>query len=470
MSEQHSRKRKFYDTEHEILHTPDNSADNPKLTEFLERWGSDITTADYPNNTDRPIKRRVVPAPRLVGIETNPGPPKLGAILNGINSLLKAGNVSASSSAAVNKKKKKSKRAKRGPSGFSNNNLGMLKTTSQMVAAPVTTGMITRTIRPTAMSSFPINFSVQLQSFTGMTSPLNIISFDAISVATISQAIDLNPQGNYLTASSQTKPMGPELHLLALAFQRFRIRKLSVKFTPLLPTTTTGTIVLSYLNDPQTTNQSMSYSSLRVTDGAVTTPLYQTNIMHVPSSSLDKEWRYVQHDLNSIGAAQRQAFAGCVAVNTFGYAPALSGTQVGSLDFTGIIDFKDLAIEGSFGGSEVYTYDSLVPSLATETEPFGTLNTIHVQANEPFLQVTPTKLLFTKPGTYHVQVSWDSIVGLITAPSVASVAVGTIVGTPTYGTTTLDLHASVAYNDILYVTGPAGMTDARVRIIVTPVN
>lgn len=299
------------------------------------------------------LARRAVevpPAPRLVGIETNPGPrakvlPSL--ITSMITSAVKSA-VSGSKKASTAVVSRKRKRAR--PSTASNSGFGSMAMSSAQVTAPVSKGDVMFRRTTAAGCSFPFSvtgLSVSANITTNFLYFTNLGSGYGQNSSSVQSCYPLPIQFSVQGAASLLGCGNSVLARVSQSFVFYRLRNLVITFHPLLPTNIGGQYCMAHYPDVAITDSSTpSFGNVSATAGSVTAPIWQTSAIRVPD---DPTWfrNDVDNAITPATAADaylRQLCSGSLLFAQLGVPsnPAVV-TLLGTISFAGQIEFRDLA-------------------------------------------------------------------------------------------------------------------------------
>lgn len=289
--------------------------------------------------------RNIPPAPRLVGIELNPGPPRRSALLRGVTA------AGVALGRALAKKTKKARPARRKASQRITNSLS----SSRRVDAPLNRGVVSRIRSGTRTHTIAFNCN-----------SLSINSAAASSPFFAGAMLDFANQGAYglvnghidlycasLKSGTNWTPrfFGPAVLQVARCYNRYRVKRLRCTFIPLLSPQYSGSIAMGWHRDPfdygATTSNFLTtncYAAASARSHGVSSPVWQEVSFDVPGTN---EWLYCNAQLGDTDSVQRLMAYGNLAI---GFAGVLgpSGTTlgpytaIGILRVSGEIEFQDL--------------------------------------------------------------------------------------------------------------------------------
>jgi hypothetical protein len=449
------------------------------------------------------LRANTPPAPRLVGIEPNPGP-KAGPLASAVRGARGVAKLAAAigrmatqpKPLAPMKKKKKGHRQPRAPRASSST---VSSTSNQLSrAAPVNLGTINRNKFRSARQA--INFTVA--SMTIRTDSLSIPYIVAPTSApgTLSdRSFELNP----ITTGSanQSFPFGPQIAQIAPAYDRFRFTKLSLQFETVTPTNIPGNLAFAYVQDPVEVSTAgmtefLTYPNVASCDGAVSGPVWSVwGTDFTPYLTKDMSY-FVNLPPTPTSGDNHFSEQGQIIVSGLNL-PASS--ILGVMRLTGTIVLEDVALVvyrttelselGQPPVGSVWT-SSGTGFGSTEAAPLADVGPIVGPASPPWQIVNNSNILFGNlgavdsrraNGTYKVEVEWSQAVGGTGAASMLEELTGdaegavfaeSYAGTPPYASTyslTLYIPPDPADNSHLstVITGPADMTSGQYHLTVT---
>lgn len=291
-----------------------------------------------------------IPAPRLVGIELNPGPrgrtklqsnPLIASLVrDAVASLVPTGKVLPSAGKRTKRRRRKA------------TNLGMSSSTSS-TSAPVSRGLVTRT---NPSSSMIVPFSLTGCEIHQGVTPNSYLEWR--NLATI--------QTYGLTAFEGVKPLplfidsvvgggtgiftgihNTVLSKLFGVFSKYRFRSLRVSFVPILPTSAPGNYIMAVIKDPAVSSAvAGTYSNVSSTNNAISAPIWQTTSIDVgPSDWLKCDNEVTAPSNPEIDALMRQTTCGAMQFATLGVeanTSAVSNRILGAFKFDGVLELRDL--------------------------------------------------------------------------------------------------------------------------------
>jgi len=275
----------------------------------------------------------VPPAPRLVGIELNPGPPRnaLAALKGGIAQDLASavGQVAANIARTVKKKKGKKKN----------------KSSAAQLTGSIT---IQREPMPTSMAPVMRNRAKPVQME---------LPFDVISVPIYTNA-SKNVVFGSPTSTFTVLPLDPTSSVTAAEifgigvqqivnrFRRYKLRSLAIGIETAFATSTAGGLAAVYSADGGwDTNAVVATKSVLNSEGSVMSPLWKS--FTVPTPGLVTDWCYSQDPTASTGASFRQTTPGVLLIVPADANPSgtLSASSfLGWVHLKGVIDLSDLSV------------------------------------------------------------------------------------------------------------------------------
>jgi hypothetical protein len=329
---------------------PDNDVSFPMSLSHFAQHSQKLASAGF------------VPAPRLVGIEPNPGPGPRGAL-----AALSAGMAALGSAVARTHKKKKTTKRKlpaklNGPRkrarGERYPTTSSQNTDTGNVAVAGATSLTT--MRPNRFGSLLPSIIVPFDCLAILLAT-NASSVLGFSVNTTSNSIsfDLNPT----QATGGGLPFGVAISQLATCYDRFRVRKLRVHYNPLCSTTTASGALLAYSPDPWITGG--TYTPYTVGSLADNTPFAFWEPKDLEIRNLDKTWKYCYESVTNTAAESRQDCAGSLIVAPIGTMTA--STIFGSFQFSGEIEFTGLGANNFLDLEDLSAFHKLLRARANRT-------------------------------------------------------------------------------------------------------
>lgn len=283
----------------------------------------------------RDARVKFPPAPRLVGIEPNPGPPKRGLgikseIVKGIaeaGAFLGAQAASAVQSriSPTKKKKKKTTESVSTPSSYR----------GAMVNISTGVRRQTRIGGPFSNSTFRIPFkttNIQLQASAGALS----LCLSNVGVSASVGSCDLTPAAN--AVASQGFLFGYALNNVSKAFDQWRfVGNIRVCYNPSVSTSTDGSFVLGYVRDPWVTG-ALSYADVSSCKDNMPASYWEPTEMVV--SQTNQDWMYT-YSTGATESSQRLCYAGSLLAFPIGN---LTASKVyGTITLEGVLEFRGLA-------------------------------------------------------------------------------------------------------------------------------
>jgi len=382
----------------------------------------------------------VPPAPRLVGVEPNPGPPK------GLASRLASVGSALGSALARSQKKKK-----RGPATVSKRVVAIAKGSSRsrprqpqvsrtrmsglsnsMTSSSMTAPVAYRTARtnhyqrPTMTHKFT---SANLFIKTDTNGVPYIVTQVSAPGTPGDRTLELNPAGT--GSSNQNPPFGPQTQLHAAAFDKFYFDSLSYEFEGMKTLNDSpGIIIIGYVQDPvEFTTESVAdlFSKLSGVDLSKSGPAWGCWSQDV-SPLLEREELFISNLSTPSGIQsylnERQTCQGQILIAGASLTPS---TTVGILRLKGVLKFFDTALpepsqlppgdsqelpEIAYADSQ--TYD------ASMGNPIGLSPLVVTGASLPVIYTEPLRIRGS--GVYRFEYQWSSSTGVVTAGATATVA------------------------------------------------
>jgi hypothetical protein len=305
------------DTAYEYLETVMNSDDFVTLLQAVE-----ILVQDQP------------PAPLLVGIELNPGPPK--------NAIASFGQMLGSAVANLQKTKKTKKKKKTNKSA--KNDLTGVRRTLSLVNAPVTSGYVSRNSslkhKPVIISGRGLCAAIATDTSNNPSlAGSSGTKFGTSSAVTIN--VDAAGGGS---TSADFKLFPPQVYALSSVFLRWRLRKLVLSYVPACPTSTAGLLVMATVSEV-TSVSAPSNLSLSYVENAVSGPVWTGVSFDAMKNGLRTEWLFCDTALSGAQSSLRQETAGAFSLGLFNQA---ASTQYGQLWADYELEFEELALNADY--------------------------------------------------------------------------------------------------------------------------
>jgi len=300
-------------------------------------------------------------APRLVGIELNPGPPSIRSLTKRLEQAALSG---ARVLVAPTKKNRKRKLEGRG---------GPFGNPSRSITynAPVSRGTVRRRSSDTSSSGLRVPFSSgAIRVFLSNVSSGLFLSFqnqdNGILFNSNYNELDLHPITNgafknvgFGPVAFQDGIFGPGIRNVAAGFKYWKLSSLRGEFNSVLPTTETGLLSFCYSPDPFSVN-TLNFTVVASRPGACDGPVYASGKTGMTFScpNLVSKWLnvdYVIPPTDGTGhiapAEQRNSFGGTILMGGLGLnAPAPGNTKLlGVIHLTGVMLFKDLSSDSTPG-------------------------------------------------------------------------------------------------------------------------
>jgi ribosomal protein L17 len=397
---------------------------------------------------------------RLVGVETNPGP--LPLLLKGAGAAIASTLVPK----LLRKNKTKGKNKNKNRSSALSNRM-----TSQIVTLPIRTG----TIRTQAPRRHSVRTTVEAMLFIRADSQKRLAFSSVEDSSSFSQfALDIGPKQSPIVSS--ICPMGLPATFLANAFLRYQVHGMSLEWIPSQGSNSTGEVTFAYVNDPYTlssTSTNYNFINLSQFDDAKTFPMFPSAKKYILTPKrLDREMKYVNVS-SSDGSSQRFGFAGALLVRNYGLA--FGDQTYGTVKITYDVEFSGISLNAYVTGPTSLdtapetvqpVLDSTItsdPDSATEDEPFGIPNYLPFPTNyiPDASRIYPPLL-----GKYELTGSWTDITGAITGVPVVDTGSTTVFllgysagDTAPYPVTVTFVQTTPAQR--LALKGPPGMTAGK---------
>jgi len=309
---------------------------------------------------------RKVPAPRLVGIELNPGPKSplvvagvAGALGREILGVVKGAvkeKIKNTAQGAVRQKKRKKKNKNQGvPRGLSTNSR------MSSVRAPVSIGHVYQSNikSPTIELAFDcLSMTIYSNTTASSTSGLCDFSSDATSFA---NTLAVTPV--YVPAENAFAPFGPQVQIVAKAFTQWRLKSLRIEFVSPYGTNTSGLLAISGSADIQ--NGPSTFSGVLSQYPQMTLPAWGADLacMDLKTACAEKyggqaqlEW-YSTDPTSNIGTSGARTWSPFgIGAYYSGYAAQAAHTPLGFLRFQGVVEFCSPAVSAN------YTVEKPAPS------------------------------------------------------------------------------------------------------------
>lgn len=264
-----------------------------------------------------------VPAPRLVGIEPNPGPPSAA-----MKQLTAA--AAALGSAMATKKKKKNKNKNK-----NKNRVGRLQapvtTVAELDTPPAPVSQVQRIRLTNRTHNFFAPFDVvTLSIVSNASSQLIFNAMPSQGIVNLDPTITLNGSALF----------GVPLQQLALNYRQYRFLRLEIEYEPVVSTATAGALTMVYVADGGLSQEVIpSIAAVNQCDGAIMTPVWSR--AKVPMFNLERNWLFTKSAAAETTTSDRIEDAGSLVVSSASAAPV--NTTVGFVRFRGMIEFKDLS-------------------------------------------------------------------------------------------------------------------------------
>lgn len=407
------------------------------------------------------------PAPRLVGIEPNPGPNHLGQP-NAVQKTLSKLGVELGKRAAEPKENKnqknKNKNQNRKPASRRPSTAARVakafSTTKQTTSSPAPVSQIDVVRSNTKTSTLRIPFrnaseSIYITSNPNATPYLSTVGSTQGGLS----YLDLHPIVNQ--SANQNAMFGTSIATAARAFTYYRIRNLTFRFRSCVPTSTSGELSIGYTSDPA--NPVIpTWKSVQSMQHNVSGPLYagaDTMTLRIPDMN---KWCYTDQSSNSSDSgsfsAQRLDYWGELALASFGTTYTAS-TTVGVLEISGIIEFRELSnlVQQSPDpetGNPTQSLTLVQHTLDAEAgSPFGVAadfddKSSYTITTNSFFDLSlfdGNTLAVPTPGIWRLRAQWFNVVGDPTAGAVLSTTTGTLVSQTASSAVPYSYQAIVAF-------------------------
>jgi hypothetical protein len=287
-----------------------------------------------------------VPAKRLVGIETNPGPPRSALASVGVA----LGKALATAQIAATKKKKNNKKQKKknvSKSVVQPRGLNTRRTLSTIMA-PLASGVLTSNggakHKPFVIAGRGLCASLTTNSgsqpvLTGANGSLTAGSSSCLTLD-----VDVAGTSNS-TVNFQLFP--PQIYSLSTVFLKWRLRKLIFTYVPSCSTQTNGMILFCTTPEPMSgsnagpTNLDASY-----VENAVSGPVWSSFSLDALKNGLSSEWLYCDTTSTVVQASLRQETAGSLSIGMFNQGVLVN---YGTLWADYEVEFDALAFNTDYG-------------------------------------------------------------------------------------------------------------------------
>jgi hypothetical protein len=281
-----------------------------------------------------------VPAPRLVGVELNPGPDPNSPVKGLVAAVTKL-LTPPQSRKAKTKKKKTNVKKNRGGSTMA------LTRNSSLQYAPVASAQSTSSLATT--NSFAVPFSTTLVQVVSQASLCRLLAVEASPTSVDARAvISISP---YQTTSVAGIPQSfaAPVNRLAYTFAQYRIRPGSMRITymPAVSTGTNGQIAIAALPAEEPSVVAQYFNDVANSECAITVPTWGTaaldsgRLRSILCTNNDDGWKYCDFDGTVTGPEFRQSVMLNLAVSGIGL-PAGAGTTLGTLFATGVLEFRHI--------------------------------------------------------------------------------------------------------------------------------
>lgn len=307
------------------------------LAEAMRAYGERLVSGCAP-------KPDSVPAPRLVCVETNPGPgPRRSVRLPGalrsdsIAAGLAAIGTAAGMAAGVPRSRTKAKKKKsvapqprRRGARVGNQPMDLMDTRS--IAAPVVVGFRSSRVSQNHTTLAPFR-TTPFYAASNAGGVLNIVSM-ATGNAQQCFALDVNDTDH---------AFGPAISQLALAYDRWRLVRLRITYRPMCTTNMPGGLVFGYSGDGRYPDGNSPFTTVAQILGLSTSVMVSPWVTsEFPSlvGELDNGWKYVTDATTQGGAEFVQQHAGVIVCGSI--AALSASVNFGMLELSGEIEFSGL--------------------------------------------------------------------------------------------------------------------------------
>lgn len=292
---------------------------------------------------------RAVPAPRLVGIELNPGPPRRLKSDLLVENVANAGKTLGTLLAGLAKKKKlKSKvKALLAPRRVIKS---LDSTSSAVVRAPAMIGTQHRT-STVKHSPFVVsgnchggyfglgNTGVQvLSNIDGVQSPINAANIDPVGGGAV--------QTNFMTFSRSVQA-------IAGSFTRYRFKKLLLNYVPVVSTFSDGMIAIAVSPEVVVAGTAITSGTVFGLQLKVTSPVWAPiTIDTLANGGLRKDWLFVDTTTTTLDASQRQETPGSFCFSLSGVENPVTFKNMGMIFWDYEIEFDGIAANANYSSSD----------------------------------------------------------------------------------------------------------------------
>jgi hypothetical protein len=293
------------------------------------------------------------PAPRLVGIELNPGPKpsnvmslvkffqQLGSLKGGLKQLLpppsrlsKGGNNSGT--------KTKHRRRKRKKQSVPSLEAYVPFSKSTYASAPVAVATITRSISGPTHTSQPFRVLSSQVWWNGTN-----FFFTQDSGAHMYAGLQCSPV--YTPAGFSNGPFARALQQIASGYVRFRCTKLIIEYRPAVSSSVPGNVVLGFTTDAYASNAGNLGSTIGTLTNSMSAAVWQPFDLPVKTTDLtsqgDDGWCYNYANVASASEEREDAFGALLIGSTI--STTLSSGTLADIYISGIMEFKELGLEST---------------------------------------------------------------------------------------------------------------------------
>jgi len=306
------------------------------------------------------------PAARLVGIETNPGPPPNSS--SPAAAIAAFGAALGSAIAKTKKKKTSGKKAGVAKSRKRSANLTIGAGSFKSTPAPVGMGF---SLLPRQSTHTP--FIVRGRGLMGQvkTNGSGVVYFTNRDGAGAVAVFNMDPCG-VGTNQNDWLAFPTTITKISECFVKYRLRKLVLHYIPYCPTTSSGCINIGCMKEVVVSTYVPTTDAVSTFPASMSTSVYTgCSLDLLMDQGLSREWRFLDSTPESLEAGERQESVGSVMIQAQGV-----GTNVafGSCYIDYEIEYDGLAVQNAFAVSSrsprvldcssVPPSDSQVPDLS----------------------------------------------------------------------------------------------------------
>jgi hypothetical protein len=271
-----------------------------------------------------------------VGIEPNPGPPKANSLLKSTQSSLNKelfADIGRLLADIVSKKGSTPKKAKAKRKKIQNGNAAMSATSTVFRNNPnVSNAPVIRNTYKQSVMSLPFSAS---NMYVCADASGNLVFGSTLSTV---KSLPIDP---LYSLSPSCYIFGSAISSIATSFRQWRIRDLSITYSPLVPTSTTGAVSLAVIQDATLETSGGGIYTTPSCNGAITGPVHAFLPVGC-EGNYSKEWLWTQDVSNPTADEKRLTQAGTIISSN---PVALSASALyGILLISGTIEFRDLAV------------------------------------------------------------------------------------------------------------------------------